>query len=165
MAERENLCFGCSKTNPLGLQLAFRTESGLSLAEFVGRPEHCGVPGVVHGGIVMTAIDEAMGHVIHDVAESISVTKSSTTDFRRPVWVGKAHTVRARIDETRGPNVHVSGEVLDENGKICARSKAHFVTLSPERLEKTFGADAGAAVRTVQRSVAPGAGSSEAEVP
>jgi acyl-coenzyme A thioesterase PaaI-like protein len=146
----ENRCFGCSPTNPIGLQLSFRTSGEQVEADFIGRDDHCGVPGVVHGGIVMTAIDEAMGYVIHSVADSISVTKSASTDFRRPVWVGAAHRVRARIDRIEGADVFASGEVVDANGKICARGRAHFVTLSPERVKKAFGDRAAAAVRTVQ---------------
>ena len=52
----ENRCFGCSPTNPIGLQLSFRTSGEQVEADFVGRDDHCGVPGVVHGGIVMTAM-------------------------------------------------------------------------------------------------------------
>ncbi len=135
----DNLCFGCSPTNPVGLRLEFDVVDNRAEADFRPRTEHCGVREVVHGGLVATLIDEAIGHVIHCNTDSVSVTKSMTVDFRRPVRVGAAHRVRGWVEGIDGADIYAAGEVVDGAGRVCARGRAHFVTLSPERLAKALG--------------------------
>ncbi len=62
MKKRPNsrLCFGCGLENPFGLHLIFyETRSGEVAVDFTP-PEHFqGSPGVMHGGIVTSILDEA----------------------------------------------------------------------------------------------------------
>ena len=55
-------CFVCGKDNPHGMQLRFAAdeESGTVSADFVPRDHHAGYPGIMHGGAVGAALDEAM---------------------------------------------------------------------------------------------------------
>ena len=60
----KNLCFGCSKENPIGLQLQFVTEDGVAKGEFHPGKYHQGWPGAVHGGILFSLLDEAGGYAV-----------------------------------------------------------------------------------------------------
>ena len=55
-------CFGCGHANPDGLQLKFRQVADRTVElTVVVHPRFAGVPGVVHGGIQATLLDEVMG--------------------------------------------------------------------------------------------------------
>jgi acyl-coenzyme A thioesterase PaaI-like protein len=63
---RENQnCFGCSLKNKAGLQMKFYTTEKLdSVISWLKVPDHlCGWSNLVHGGIISTMLDEAMGWV------------------------------------------------------------------------------------------------------
>ena len=59
-------CFGCSERNPIGLHLSFTMADGEVRAPFTPQAEHQGWPGFMHGGLVATMLDEAMGWVIDE---------------------------------------------------------------------------------------------------
>lgn len=48
----ESMCFACSPKNPIGLKLQFFMEGDTCKASFVGRPEHQGWAGLIHGGLI-----------------------------------------------------------------------------------------------------------------
>ena len=54
-------CYACGDLNPIGLRLRFHMEDDWAVAAFEARREHQGYPGFIHGGIVSTLLDEAMG--------------------------------------------------------------------------------------------------------
>ena len=58
--DRPNTCFGCGADNPNGLGLRFfETNEGVEV-EYAVHEHHGGAPGVVHGGIQATLLDEAL---------------------------------------------------------------------------------------------------------
>src|SRR5438477_3831018 len=61
----DHRCFGCSAHNEPGLKLRFQEADGWDLA-CVWRPdEHLtNYPGMVHGGIAVTVLDELVGQAI-----------------------------------------------------------------------------------------------------
>src|SRR5262249_59979955 len=58
-------CFGCGGANPCGLKLAF--DADMEGRRIIGRfrlgAEFQGGAGFIHGGIIATVLDEAMGKV------------------------------------------------------------------------------------------------------
>ncbi len=56
-------CFGCSPNNKSGLKMEFYTNKEKdSVFSWLSIPGHvCGWGNIVHGGIVSTILDEAMG--------------------------------------------------------------------------------------------------------
>src|SRR2546425_9541575 len=57
-------CFVCGLNNPLGLKLDFETDGQIVRARFVPRPEHVGFRATIHGGLISTLLDEAMGWAV-----------------------------------------------------------------------------------------------------
>lgn len=51
-------CFGCSPTNPIGLRLTFRRQGDVVTARHEVPDHFHGAPGIAHGGIVATLLDE-----------------------------------------------------------------------------------------------------------
>src|SRR2546428_9835161 len=54
-------CFACGGRNERGLRLVFRREGDRIRADFTPNLGHQGFPGVLHGGIIATLLDETMG--------------------------------------------------------------------------------------------------------
>jgi acyl-coenzyme A thioesterase PaaI-like protein len=60
-----DVCFGCGQANLFGLQLELEaTEDGVAGRFFV-KQDHQGPPGFAHGGIMASALDEAMALAVH----------------------------------------------------------------------------------------------------
>ena len=56
-------CFGCSPRNEAGLKMVFHiNQEGDTAVSWLSVPDHlCGWANMVHGGIISTILDEAMG--------------------------------------------------------------------------------------------------------
>jgi acyl-coenzyme A thioesterase PaaI-like protein len=90
-------CFGCSKTNDAGLQLRFfRTGDEIAVRHRIPDRFH-GAPGIAHGGIVATILDEASCAAAVFVAGTRVVTGELTVRYERPCPVERELDVRARI--------------------------------------------------------------------
>lgn len=127
----ENRCFACSPHNPLGLRLRF-TRTGLhSVESRYTAPEHvAGAPGVVHGGVQATLLDEVLGVAADTAFPEADAPKLVTLDFqlryRRPAPVGRPLCLRGRFLRREGRDVLVEGEIADENGEILTRAEARW---------------------------------------
>jgi hypothetical protein len=56
-------CFVCGQRNPCGLRLRFRQDGARVVADFTGDVAHQGFPGVLHGGVLASILDETLGRV------------------------------------------------------------------------------------------------------
>jgi acyl-coenzyme A thioesterase PaaI-like protein len=78
------MCFVCGIDNPIGLHLSFYTDDeGRCIARFRPGPEHQGYPGHLHGGIISTLLDEAMGRVQSEVSPRIPI------DVQNSIGIGQ----------------------------------------------------------------------------
>ena len=90
-------CYGCGSDHPTGLKLALFAEEGLSLqGTFTVTDQHQGAPGLAHGGLLTTALDDALGS-LNWLLSTPAVTGRLETDFRRPVPVGSILHIRAEV--------------------------------------------------------------------
>jgi acyl-coenzyme A thioesterase PaaI-like protein len=120
------LCFGCGRQNLFGLQLELERVEGGVAGRFFVKQDHQGPPGLAHGGIVGTALDEAMALAVH--AEGIlALTTRLDIGLERAVAVGAFVDVTARIESRAGGRLHVAAEALDERGRRCAHARGEFV--------------------------------------
>jgi acyl-coenzyme A thioesterase PaaI-like protein len=93
---------------------------------------HQGYPGFVHGGLVSTLLDEAMGWATYG-AGIWALTGKMELSFRKPVPVGETLTVRGRINNDRGRLLEAEAELRDPNGSLLAQAKAVMVRASGEQ--------------------------------
>ncbi len=117
-------CYACGELNPIGLHLHFRMEAdGWAVASFQAQREHQGYPGFVHGGVVTTLLDEAMGWATYGVG-ICALTGKMESRFRQPVPIGLPLLVRGHIERDRGRTLDVVAELSAEPGKILAEASA-----------------------------------------
>jgi uncharacterized protein (TIGR00369 family) len=128
-------CFGCGDLNPKGLKLAFRLEDGVAVAEFDPDPQHRGYPGVMHGGLVATVLDEAMGWAIY--GEGVwAMTARMQVRFRRSVPLDRRLRVRAYIVNRRQRLIQTRAELRDDGGTLLAEGEGTFLHVTPEKREE-----------------------------
>lgn len=130
----EQVCFACGSENPHGLHLRVeRRDDGWEEARFTPQPWHAGWPGIVHGGLVGTLLDELMGYVAYHEGEP-AVTARMSIEYRRPVRVGEPVIVRARRTGARHRLIEAEAEVVDASGRLLASARATLWRLDGGRL-------------------------------
>jgi uncharacterized protein (TIGR00369 family) len=125
----DNRCFGCSPHNEKGLALRFvRREPGVVECEYTAAPHLCGAPGVIHGGIQATLLDEAMGFAVHEhVGTKLwIVTAELRLRYRAPVPVGEPVIVRGRWLRSEGKNHFARAEILDPRGRRATVAESRW---------------------------------------
>ena len=121
-------CFGCSAQNERGLGLVFERGDGLVEARTTLGDEFAGYDGLVHGGIVSTLLDEAMGWAILELVGRFAVTRSLVVDFRRPVFIDKPLRVHARVAGEEGDGaLRVEAGIEDARGRLLASATGIWV--------------------------------------
>lgn len=127
-------CFGCGSGQPHGLHLHARAGHGVDVtAEFTVQPEHQGAPGLAHGGVLATALDETLGS-LGWLMHVIAVTGRLETDFRQPVPVGTVLHLEARATGVHGRKIYGSatGRIDGPDGPVAVRADALFIEVKVE---------------------------------
>ncbi|GGU22227.1 PaaI family thioesterase [Streptomyces violascens] len=122
-------CFGCGDGQPHGLHLAARAEEGVRVtAEFTVREAHQGAPGLAHGGVLATALDETLGS-LNWLLRVIAVTGRLETDFARPVPVGTVLHLEAEVTAVAGRKIYsrATGRIGGPGGPVAVRAQALFI--------------------------------------
>ncbi len=140
----EQVCFACGRHNSIGLRLTFAPievdgRAGVE-ARYEPREQDQGFPGVVHGGILVTLLDEAMAWALFAHHNSLGVTAKMETRYRQQVSHERPLTVRGYIERARGRRVEVAAELLDESGGVLVESSALFLVLPDEQTTELLGA-------------------------
>ncbi|MFI6054779.1 PaaI family thioesterase [Streptomyces violascens] len=122
-------CFGCGDGQPHGLHLAARAGQGVTVtAEFTVREAHQGAPGLAHGGVLATALDETLGS-LNWLLRLIAVTGRLETDFARPVPVGTVLHLEAEVTAVAGRKIYsrATGRIGGPEGPVAVRAQALFI--------------------------------------
>ncbi len=124
-------CFACGKENPWGLKLRFEREGNLARAKVVFHENYVGYPGIVHGGIVTTVLDEAMAKALL-LQNIIAFTVEISVRFRKKAEPGREYRVEGWV-EGRRRNIYSTAARLIEGKTEIASARAKFFALSPSK--------------------------------
>ena len=118
------------------LQLAFdRDDERLRI---VGRfrlgSEYQGGAGFIHGGIIATVLDEAMGKVCR-FSDVRAVTAELSIEYLRPIRVDEEIVVETFQSQRDGRQLFHQGEIRKSEGQLLARGKGRFVVVDPARFK------------------------------
>lgn len=119
-------CFICGVENPVGLHLKFyETEAGEVVTEITVPEQYQGYPGIVHGGIVASMLDEVTGRAAmgSDIWRFMMTAKLELR-YRAPVPIGQPLVLVGRLVNRRGRLASAHGEVRLSDGKVCAEANA-----------------------------------------
>jgi uncharacterized protein (TIGR00369 family) len=127
-----NLCFGCGGANARGMKLTFEQDDSTKRIRgaFKLSAEYQGGPGFIHGGIIATVLDEAMGKVSRFRGVR-AVTAELKVEYLKPVSVDAPLLIEAYEVEKTGRNLHYVGEIRNQAGDLLARGRGRFVVIEP----------------------------------
>jgi acyl-coenzyme A thioesterase PaaI-like protein len=125
---REDYCFACGKANPVGLHLEFCIENGKFITEKILPREYQSYTGVVHGGIVTTMLDEAMGGYLYELGEK-AVTARIEVRYRKPTPVGEKLTITGWVASRRRNFVEMQATIALADGTITAEGTAKMAVV------------------------------------
>ncbi len=116
-------CFACGQANPIGLRLKFRLEGDDGIrAEFTPGPQYQGYDGVLHGGIVAAALDDAMANLFH-LRGRETVTARLEIRYRREAPIGRRLVVSARTTGERGRFFTAEATLALHDGPCLAEAR------------------------------------------
>jgi len=135
-------CFGCGAGNPLGLQLSgFTGAPDGAIAPFVTRTDHNGFHGVVHGGVIATALDEISAWACV-LSEGVFVfTAKLDIRYRREVPTGATYTLSGRVVERRGKRLRVESKLYSGDTVLAEASGLFVVANTVEAMLGSESAD------------------------
>jgi acyl-coenzyme A thioesterase PaaI-like protein len=126
-------CFACGEDNPIGMHLeGIRREGDEVRATLRPRPEYQSYPGMLHGGLSTTALDEVMGYAAILLAGIWSATATMEVRFRAPVPYDQTLELVAGITDIRSRRVRAWARMLLPDGSAAVTSTALLVPLPPE---------------------------------
>ncbi|MGW1715549.1 PaaI family thioesterase [Streptomyces sp. NPDC002156] len=127
-------CFGCGSEQAHGLHLAARAGDGVTVtAEFTVREAHQGAPGLAHGGVLASALDETLGS-LNWLLRTIAVTGKLETEFVRPVPVGTLLHLEAEVTAVARRKIYstATGRIGGPDGPVAVRAEALFIEVKVE---------------------------------
>ena len=112
-------CFVCGAQNPHGLGLRFRQAGAEVHADFTPAAHHAGFRDLVHGGILSTALDEAMFWAAACRMKRFCLAAELNVRFTRKVAVGQKMLLVAKFVADRRRMWESSAELRDAAGNSC----------------------------------------------
>jgi len=129
-------CYGCGDANPEGLHIEFAVEGTLVTGRFTPRKVHQGFPGLAHGGIAASVMDEAMGWAMY-AAGAWAMTARMEVRYRRPLPLDGEVTVTAQVTRDRGRRLEAEARLLTASGELLAEATGLFLRM-PEETSRQF---------------------------
>jgi len=141
------MCFICGLENPVGLRLRiYEVEPGVVESTFTA-PEHFqGYPGVLHGGIIATIIDEISGRALMGPVDKprFMFTAKLEVRYRKNVPIGKPLRLVGKAGLDKGRSAESWAGIYDaENGELLAEGSTLLVNVPEEKLKDVNHAQMG----------------------
>lgn len=124
-----DMCMGCGAAHPAGLHMRLIAGEGVTVSGTAKISEmHQGAPGLAHGGVLATVMDELLGSCLW-LLHLYSVTAHLEVDYVRPVPVGTTLVLFAEGLKVEGRKFYARGEarLASIDGEVCVRAEGLFV--------------------------------------
>jgi acyl-coenzyme A thioesterase PaaI-like protein len=124
------MCFACGEQNERGLHMRFSREGERTICDYEPCDYQQGFPGRLHGGVVATLIDEAMGWAVYH-ASAWGATARLAVRYRQPVPLDAPLRIEAWVVRDRSKLMELRAEVRDGAGALLAEGDGTFMKLDP----------------------------------
>ncbi len=128
-------CYGCGPDAEQGMHLRVRREGDEVRADYVFEARHAGAPGIAHGGLVSTIVDDLLGHLLH-VAQVPAVTRRLEVDYRKPVLIGVSYALQGRLDSRDGRKLWMSCTATAPDGVVAFTGRGLFIEVPLEHFSQ-----------------------------
>lgn len=118
-----SVCFGCGQNNPIGLKLKFQWDGKTARAEFTPTGNYQGWPDLVHGGIIICLLDEAVGYAA--LFEGLHcVTAEMQVRLRRPASIGDTLIITSSLSKKNRKLAKAKASISLKDGTLIAEGTA-----------------------------------------
>ena len=124
----DHMCFACGEGNNKGLKLKFFSQGNKTITEFTASEEHQGYPGIMHGGLITTILDELMSRSVNSLGY-FGVTARMEIRFRQQVPLGEKIRCESQVIKVKKKIIDVEAKAFFENGKLAAESQGRFMIM------------------------------------
>jgi len=133
------MCFVCGRENDCGLHIQFyEDQENNRIVAPVCLPEHFqGYPGITHGGIVASILDEISGRALMMSTDGnpFWVTAKLEIRYRKPTPTNTSLLAVGWVVKQRRHSPEVAGEIRESDGTVTAEVSAIIVCPPKETLE------------------------------
>lgn len=133
-------CLVCGTENALGIKARFfETTTRELIALFTLHNQHQSYPGIAHGGISATVLDEVIGRAImidHD-HQTFGMTLDLQVRYRKPVPLDVELKVVGRIDAAKGRMFEGSGELYLPDGSVAVEAHGKYMKRRIDQITAT----------------------------
>lgn len=138
------MCFICGLHNPVGLHMKLYSdhEQNQVVSTVIIPEQYQSYPGIVHGGILATMLDEVSGRalLINGSDEDLMVTVKLEVKYRAPTPTNTPLTVIGQVVSVAGNRAKVRGEVRLPDGTVSAEAEA-LLARPPDGLRDQWAAE------------------------
>ena len=125
---KKGFCFVCGSNNNTGLNLTFKLvrENHQASCTTVTSEEYQGWDGIVHGGIIASMLDGAMGYAFKSM-DLDCMTAKLTVRYKNPIPVNTQVEIIAKVKEQRkwiSYAVMFTEAIMKVNDMVAAKAKA-----------------------------------------
>ncbi len=127
--EDDNYCFACGKKNHCGLKLSFCYSNGKLTSEFTPDKIYQGYKDIIHGGIIVTVLDEAM--IQAAIAEGLMpITAEINIRFKKPLMSNEKTVVEAEITKRDSRLIEAQARLLKvADHTVIAEAQAKLIPI------------------------------------
>ena len=132
-----NRCFGCSEINPIGLKLKFTYNNNGVITKWIPKEEYQGWPGILHGGITATILDEVMAKLIEH-KDIWAVTAEMDVRYVKKIAIGKELIARAWIEKQSKKILYLKSEIKNKEKDVLAEGSGKYFKMNDKYLNLTI---------------------------
>lgn len=136
-----HMCFVCGVANIVGLKVRFYSVAPNTVEAIVNLSEvYQGYPGIAHGGIIATILDETMGRAAlagsNESGERLLMTAKMEVKYRKSVPLHTDIRVRGMVIKDRGRIILCQGEALLPDGTVAVETSGTMMQIPDDELAR-----------------------------
>ena len=121
------MCFACGEGNPIGLHLHFFKAPDGCLSVFTPKQEHQSYNDRMHGGLIMTLMDEIMGNYLFLKEGIPAYTGKMESRFRKPIQIGETVLISCQGVKRKGHLAVLEARITLADGTVAAEATSHMM--------------------------------------
>ena len=129
-------CFISGDNNKFGLNISFYRKEDSVIASGCISEQYAGYPGIVHGGMIASLLDEVMGRIVSSILKKMVVTARISVSYHRPLPTTIFFLATGIMVENQRQQQRLwkaKGRLVGDSGILYAAATGEFFPLPEER--------------------------------
>lgn len=126
-------CFVCGESNPRGLRLKSRLENGRVVLDYTTRETDLGWKHAVHGGVLMTLLDEVMTWAAMIASAKPCVAAELTVRLVAPVEPDRELRAESPVPDSSRKMIGTEATVSDPDGTVVAKATGKYLPMRDDQ--------------------------------